>query len=135
MDRCSSYDMANEITRFVHGENVLTQVQRAVKILFGKKFKDVTPEEMETVYDVLPSSPVSKEQLEKGGVPFTELVDSAGFVEEKQSKARFIKEKGFMMNGRKIKDASGIAVADDLFGGRFLLLRKGKADYYLLIAE
>jgi len=127
--------LAEEITRFVHGEKVLAQVQQAVKILFGKKFKDVTPEEMEAVYSVLPSSPISKEQLKKGGIPFTDLIESTGFVGEKYSNAKFIKEKGFRMNGRKVNDVSGIVTEDDLFGGRFLLLRKGKRDYFLLITE
>ena len=131
--------LATEVTTRVHGAEETERAQEAAKILFAKG--DVT----ETLRNM--PEPLLLEVME--GVPQVELTqaDYAAFTDvvelaasdaivfpSKSEARKMIKGGGFSINKQKISDPTA-ACNFELLQGKYLLLQKGKKNYYLVKVE
>jgi len=132
-DRKAQYLLANELTRFVHGEAHLEKVKDAVHALFGMKFKEISPEHLERLSGVIPTTRIHQEKLQQDGISLVELVRLVGFSPEDRSPRVFIKQKGVWINGARTKDDTLLFSRDNLIIQKLALLRKGKKGYHLVM--
>ena len=132
-------ELAKDITIRVHGEENYNNAVSASELLFSKSTKEDFEKLSEgLLLDALegaPQSMVAKE-LFATGVSFSELITThTSILASKGEYKRAIQENALSINKEKISDAEYQITQNDLIKGKFLLLQKGKKNYYLIIAQ
>ncbi len=130
--------LAEDLTTRVHGEDVLLQVQGASNILFGRDTADalqqLKPELLLDIMEGVPRFSVPKTSLESG-IPLLALLVEDTTVFPSRGQAReMITAGGVSMNKHKVIDENEVVTQEKLLCGRFILVQKGKKNYYLIEA-
>jgi tyrosyl-tRNA synthetase len=131
--------LARDITVRVHSEQDYQGAVRASEILFGggttEALKSLTEKELLSALDGVPRAEVSRDRL-SGGVPVLDiLVDVAGAFASKGEARRMIKGGGVSVNKEKVADTEGSVTAAQLIADRYLLVQRGKKNYYLVVVQ
>ncbi|MED4782023.1 tyrosine--tRNA ligase [Brevibacillus choshinensis] len=119
--------LAEEMTRFVHGEEMLEQAKRITAALFTGDIKSLTADEIEQGFKEMPTFEATKES--KNIVDW--LVD-LGIEPSKRQAREDINNGAISMNGERVSDQGLEVTADLAIGGRFVIIRKGKKNYSLV---
>ncbi|MDH4619187.1 tyrosine--tRNA ligase [Brevibacillus sp. AY1] len=119
--------LAEEMTRFVHGEELLDQAKRITAALFTGDIKSLTADEIEQGFKEMPTFEATKES--KNIVDW--LVD-LGIEPSKRQAREDITNGAISMNGERVSDLALEVTADLAIGGRFIIIRKGKKNYSLV---
>lgn len=131
--------LAEEVTVMVHSRADYDMAVEASQILFGsgtaetlRKLDEAT---FLSVFEGVPQFTVAKTALEAGVHVVDLLADHTAVFPSKGELRRTIKGNGLSINKEKIGDQELVVTADYLIGGKYLLVQKGKKNYFLLIAE
>lgn len=119
--------LAIEVTTLVHGAAEAEAAQAAAAILFGASPVDAPASAIETLAGEVPTSTV------RLPIDAVDLLVETGLATSKGDARRTIDQGGVYLNGERIA-ADRAATADDLLHDRWLLLRKGKSTYHLVVA-
>jgi len=130
--------LGKDVTIRVHGEEEYNGVIEASDILFGKGTADRLSEISESnflgVFEGVPQAKVAKNQLESG-LPIIEvLAGVSGFLKSNGEARRALKENSISINKEKVNDTREVN-SSDLINGKYILLQRGKKNYFLLKAE
>lgn len=129
-------ELAADITRRVHGDAELQGAIAASGILFGNAadgLSTLTEQQWLDVFEGVPQAEMARTLLETGTSITDLLTDHTGFLPSKGEAKRALKEGSISVNRAKADDARTVN-ADDLLGGRFILLQRGKKNYFLVKA-
>ena len=130
--------LADELTARVHSSGDLENAINASEVLFGKATSEALMSLDEaTVLDVfegVPQGRVSKAEIENGMSIVDLLAEKTGFLASNGEARRALKENSISINKNKVDDAFSSSSAD-LIAGKYLLLQRGKKNYFLVIAE
>lgn len=119
--------LAEEMTRFVHSEELLEQAKRISAALFSGDIRSLTADEIEEGFKEMPTFTAGTET--KNIVDW--LVDLG--VEPSKRQAREDITKGAIsINGERVNELETDITADDAIGGKFIIVRKGKKNYSLV---
>ncbi len=129
--------LAEDVTIRVHSEEALKNAIAASNILFGKstqaELKNLKEEDLLSVFEGVPQAEVAKGSLETG-VPLVDfIVAYAKAFPSKGEARRMIQNNGLSINKEKV-DINRIVSSADLLHGKYILLQKGKKNYYLIHA-
>jgi tyrosyl-tRNA synthetase len=128
--------LAEEVTCLVHGRAEYETALAATSVLFGQGTKEqLSAMPLQTflqVFDGVPQFDVPMNLLE-AGIPVLDLlaVNSAVF-ESKGEARKMIQQNALSINKEKYADVNGTLGTEHLIGGKYLLVQKGKKNYYLL---
>ncbi|MFN0030572.1 MAG: tyrosine--tRNA ligase [Flavobacteriales bacterium] len=129
--------LARDITLRVHSEQDYQQALAASEILFGKStdedLKQLNTETLLDIFEGVPQGTVAKAEIENG-IAINEVLVKSGFIASNGEAKRALQENSVSVNKMKI-DASRIIQKEDLLNGKFVLLQRGKKNYFLLRAE
>jgi len=133
--RALQKELAAEITQRVHGADELQAALQATDILFGNATVEalaaLTEQQWMDVFEGVPQAEVSREAL-AAGIPIVDLLSEVGgFLSSKGEARRALKENSIAVNKSKVGE-DHMVNADDLMGARFILLQKGKKNYFLV---
>jgi tyrosyl-tRNA synthetase len=126
--RAAQRALAEEMTTLVHGAEELATVVSASQALFGQG--DLRALDSGTLAAALAEVPTAT--LDAAGVradglpPVADLMAAAGIVKSKSAARRAIAQGGAYLNNVKVTAQDAVPTPDDLLGGRFLVLRRGK---------
>ncbi len=130
--------LAKEVTCMVHDKEEYTKAVEASEILFGKASTEslakLDKDTFLSVFEGVPTYVVDREKID-AGVPIVELL--AGETEAFPSKGelrRTIKGGGLSLNKAKLADQEYLVTKADLINGSYLLVQKGKKNYYIIEA-
>jgi tyrosyl-tRNA synthetase len=131
--------LAREVTIMVHSEGDYNTAVEASQILFGKATSDILHRIDEdtflSVFDGVPVFNVSLGTL-SNGVSFTDLAtEKAEVFPSKGDVRRTVKGGGVSLNKQKVENPEMLVGLDNLINGRYLLVQKGKKNYYIIKAE
>ena len=130
--------LAECLTTWVHSNADYDFAVKASEILFGNATTEVlqslNENELLQVMEGVPTSKVSKAALANGYDLIDLLVETNIFPSKGEAKKMFVAG-GLGLNKTKIAPEKTTLNADDLLQGKYLLLQKGKKNYYLVIAE
>ena len=136
--RLAQQRLAEDLTQRVHSEADLVIAQKASAILFGKSTReDLAGLDSRTfleVFDGVPRFDVARDDLQKG-VNLVDLLADAGVFPSRGEIRRALKENSLALNKAKGLSEETVVGKDDLLNDRFLLLQRGKKQYYLLVTE
>ncbi len=131
--------LAKEITTMVHSAADYEAAVEASQILFGKGTSDALRSlDEQTLLDVfagVPTFEVSREDIAAGIKLADLLVDKAPVFPSKGELRKLAQGGGVSINKEKIADAYAPADASMLLDDRYILVQKGKKNYFLLIAK
>ncbi|MCL4119446.1 UNVERIFIED_CONTAM: hypothetical protein GTU68_044602 [Idotea baltica] len=118
--------LAEEITIMVHSQDDLDNALQASAILFGKStsedLKKLDEKTFLDVFDGVPQAEISKSDLDPG-------LDMIGALAAKTS---FLGSNGEARNKEKVKD-DYLITTSDLINNKFVLLQRGKKNYFVLV--
>jgi tyrosyl-tRNA synthetase len=131
--------LAREITIMVHSEKEYNAAVEASKILFGKATSDMLAKIDErtflSVFEGVPQFDISKTKLSDGIKVIDLLTDSANVFPSKGDLRRLLKGGGVSINKEKIASQDVIINESNLINGKYLLVQKGKKNYFLITAK
>lgn len=131
--------IAEQITIMVHGiENYNTAVE-ASNILFGngteemlKKLDDKT---FNSVFGGVPTFEISLTELTPGIEIFELLTEKTKIFASKAELRRLIQENGLSLNLKKYSDTQEKITNEYLLNNKYIVVRRGKKKYYIIIAK
>lgn len=131
--------LAEEVTVMVHSQEDFEMAVEASQILFGRgtaeNLKKLDEQTFLAVFEGVPQFAISKSLLGEGVNVVDLLSDTAAVFPSKGELRRTIKGNGLSINKEKITDQELLVNNDFLIGDKYVLVQKGKKNYYLLIAE
>ena len=129
--------LAREVTCMVHGEEEYRRAVEASEILFGgataEALRGIDEQTFLQVFEGVPRFEISRPLIE-GGVGFLALCTEHAAVFPSKGEARkLIQGGGVSLHKRKIAAVDCMVGSADLLSGRYLLVQKGKKNYYLIV--
>lgn len=130
--------LAEEVTVMVHSEDALRMAQEASNILFGKSTRETLQKlDEQTLLDIfegVPSFDLSRDLL---GQPAVELFvrDDVKVFASKGEMRKLVQGGGVSLNKEKLEAFDRVITADDLIDGKYLLVQRGKKNYYLITVK
>ena len=126
--------LAEELTIKVHSQEALNTAIKASQILFGKSttedLKSLDTQTFLQVFEGVPQADVVKADVLGAGI-IDLLVAKSGFLSSNGEARRDLKANSISVNKEKGTEGYELAEAD-LIDGQFILLQKGKKNYFLL---
>lgn len=137
--RTLQHRLAEEITVMVHSREDLEAAMEASNILFGnatsEALKRLDEDTLLAVFDGVPQYRVAMSDLEAGTKAIELLTDKAPVFPSKGEMRKLVQSGGVSINKVKLDDQDSSISQTDLLNNRYLLVQKGKKNYFLLIAE
>jgi len=85
-----------------------------------------------SVFEGVPQSEIPKERLLVGVQILEFLADLSGIFPSRGEARRTVKENALSINKEKVKEDKVVGV-DDLLNGKYILVQKGKKNYFLVV--
>ena len=130
--------LAEEVTVMVHSQEDLDMAIAASNILFGKATKDslaaLDEATLNDVFKDVPHYDLSKDQL---GQPAVDVFCQEGWdiFPSKSEMRKLVKGNGVSLNKEKLTAFDQPVTAEDLIDGKYLLVQRGKKNYYLITVK
>ncbi len=126
--------LADEIVTRVHGKDALTKAKEASEILFGKSTTEallqLSERDILEVFEGVPTYEISKDQL-SGSDWVTVLGEHTKVFVSKGEARRSLQENAVSVNKEKIT-VDTVTDTNKLLNNQYLVIQKGKKNYYLL---
>ena len=128
--------LAREVTCMIHSEEEWNKAVAASGVLFGgataESLKELDEETILAVFEGVPQFEVAMSDIE-AGVPFVELcVEKASIFPSKGETRKLIQGGGVSMNKAKVADPMQMVTSADLIAGKYVIVQKGKKNYFLV---
>ena len=130
--------LAEEVTVRVHSKEDLQTAQEASNILFGKATKENLQKLDEaTLLDVFAGVPHFTIGADKLGQPAVDMftADDCKVFASKGEMRKLVQGGGVSLNKEKLAAFDQTVTADDLIDGKYLLVQRGKKNYYLVTVK
>ncbi|QLG45689.1 tyrosine--tRNA ligase [Costertonia aggregata] len=130
--------LAEEITVMVHSKQDLDNAIKASDILFGKStsadLKKLDEKTFLDVFDGVPQAELEKSELENGLDMIAALAAKTNFLGSNGEARRELKQNSISVNKEKVKEDHLITVTD-LINNKYVLLQRGKKNYFVLVVK
>lgn len=131
--------LAKEITTMVHSKDDLETAIEASNILFGKStgesLKKLDERTFLSVFEGVPMFEVNKADINSGVGIFDLLTDKTNIFPSKGELRRTIQGNGLSINKEKFTDLEGSVGSSHLINDKYILVQKGKKNYFLILAK
>ncbi|VAW29613.1 Tyrosyl-tRNA synthetase [hydrothermal vent metagenome] len=131
--------LANEITTRVHSKEDLEMAIKASSILFGKSttqdLQELDEATLLAVFEGVPQVKVEKVNLECSLIDFLSAITNNTIFASKGEARRMIKGGGVSINKQKLGQNADSRLDVELLQSKYILVQKGKKNYYLVIVE
>ena len=126
--------LAEEVTVWVHGQAEYEKALKATQILFGQSTAEdlvsLDEELFLQIFDGVPQKEISKSELV--GSNIVDLIsEQTGFLKSKGEAKRELAGNSISVNKTKVGEDFSVSESD-LIDGKFLLLQKGKKNYFIV---
>lgn len=127
--------LAEEVTTTVHSGEEYENAVKASEILFGKStsedLKSLDEKTFLDVFDGVPQAEISKEEIRTGIDIIAALAEKTGFLKSNGEARRALKENSISVNKEKITENFTVS-EKDLINKQFVLLQRGKKNYFII---
>ena len=129
--------LAEEITVMIHSREEYEKAVEASQILFGgatsEALRRLDEQTLLQVFEGVPQFTVARAEL---GLPFVDLCAAATQIFPSKGECRkMVQGGGVALNKEKVADAMRPVTETDLIAGKYLLVQRGKKNYYLVTVE
>lgn len=127
--------LAEQMTIMVHGQDALDTAIEASQILFGKgsteTLRKMDEQTFLSVFEGVPTFNVSRETID-AGIPVADLLTANAPVFASKSELRR-NIAGLQINKQKVSAPEDLVDASALLDGKYILIQKGKKNFYILV--
>ncbi len=131
--------LAKEITTMVHSEADYEAAVEASQILFSNKAKEIlhkiNEDTLLAVMEGVPRAEIERSDIEAGIKLADLLVEKAGVFSSKGEMRKMVQGGGLSVNKEKVTDPYMDASHEMLLNDKYILVQRGKKNYYLLIVK
>lgn len=132
--------LAKEITTMVHSAEDYEAAVEASQILFSNKasetLRKIDEDTLLAVFEGVPQFEVAKADIVAGNVKLVDLLtEKAAVFSSKGEMRKLAQGGGLSVNKEKVADVNVEANASMLLNDKYLLVQKGKKNYFLIIAK
>ncbi|QVK19484.1 tyrosine--tRNA ligase [Mycoplasmatota bacterium] len=117
--------LAKEVVTLVHGEMAFQQALKITSSLFSGDIKNLTGEEIEAGFKGLPSMVLSSE---KGIIDLLIEIKAA---RSKREAREFVSNNSVSINGEKVNDINFVIKKENAIENKYIVLRRGKKNYFM----
>jgi len=127
--------LAQEVTTLVHNEEEYERAVAASGILFGKSTKDnllsLSEKDIQDVFEGVPKFEIGKQDLSAGIEIIDLLAGKTSILSSNGEARRSLKENSISINKEKVGLEHSVS-NDDLLKEKYILVQKGKKNYFLV---
>ena len=127
--------LAFSVTSFVHGAEEAEKAIQTTEQLFGKKeemnLSDMTEEDLLGSMEGVPVHVVSKDLIEQG-IDIVSLLADTGIFPSKSEARKMVLGGGVSVNRQKVADINHIIDKAAIIAENYIIIQKGKKNYYLI---
>lgn len=123
--RIGQKKLAYEITKDLHGVEAANHAIELTQVLFSGDVASLSEKDIEDVFGSF------KKQV-AAGKPIEEVLVEVGSAKSKTEARTFIQGGAVMANGKKITEIGTVIGKEQALYGKYVLLRRGKKNYYLI---
>ena len=131
--------LAKEVTVMVHSEDDYNAAVDASNILFGnatsEALRKLDEDTLLAVFEGVPQFEISRDVLAEGVKAVDLFVDNAAVFASKGEMRKLVQGGGVSLNKEKLAAFDQVVTTADLLDEKYLLVQRGKKNYYLLIAK
>ena len=131
--------LAKDITIRVHGEAEYEKAIKSSDFLFGNTgiefLSELNDEEVIGLFEGVPNFNVALSEIEQGINAVDLLAANTSVFPSKGEAKKMIQGGGAAINKIKIPSTEAVYKTDTLINGKFLVVQKGKKNYFLIIAK
>lgn len=124
--RAAQRRLAQEVTKFVHGQEAVDEAERLSAALFSGDVADLTANQIADVFGGVPSFDATAEKIN-----IVDFLVDAGVEASKRQAREDVANGAITINGEKITDPAFEVDPTAHYDGRFILVRRGKKRYFL----
>lgn len=126
--RAAQQALAKEATQLVHGKEALDQAIKISNALFSGNVLELSAAEIKQGFKDVPSFTMeTKEEIN-----VIDLLVASGVSPSKRQAREDVKNGAVYVNGERCQDSDRILGADDRIGDQFIIIRRGKKNYFLI---
>ena len=121
--------LAREIITFLHGKE---EYERAVNLadhLFHNKFQDLSKKDIEDLFGS------EEKKIVEEGMSILDALVQVGAASSKREAREFVANGAVSINGEKVTDVNAEITADNFIEGTYIVIKRGKKNYYIGISE
>ena len=130
--------LAQEITIMVHSQEDYLAAVEASNILFGnatsESLRNLDEETFLSVFEGVPRYEITHSTLSEGIDIVSLLAEQTQIFASKGEARRMLKDNGVSVNKEKVQDNKVVQI-DDLINNRYILIQKGKKNYFVIIVK
>jgi len=131
--------LAEDITVKTHSVEALETAIKTSEFLFGNGslefLKTLSENQVLEMFEGIPQFKISKSELAEGFDAATLFAEKSSIFPSKGETKKLIQGGGVSVNKEKVADANQIFDSENLINDKFIVVQKGKKNYFLLIAE
>lgn len=128
--------LAKEITIKVHSEEAFNTAVEASAILFGNSeaaaFEALDDETFIDIFEGVPQFELNKNELDEGIAIIDLLAEKTTIFPSKGEARKMLQGGGLSLNKQKTEDIQLLVTASHLLKGKYLMVQKGKKNYFLI---
>jgi len=122
--RVAQKKLAYEVTKDIHGVEAAEEAIKMSNVLFSGDVKGLNAEQIEELLGSLKTKIPAE-------ISLIDLLVLLGAAKSKTEARTFISQNGVSVNGEKANDMNKIYTIADAMAGKYLIVRRGKKNYYL----
>lgn len=130
--------LAEEISIMVHSREEFERALIASTILFGKStstdLKGLDENTFLDVFEGVPTAEIPKSEIDNGLDMIGALAAKTGFLNSNGEARRELKQNSISVNKEKVKE-DYLITETDLINGKYVLLQRGKKNYFILVLK
>ena len=119
--------LAEEVTRLVHGAEAARKAERISRALFYGDFRELSEEEIEMGFHDVPTY-----RMESQETGLIDLLVAAGISSSRRQARQDVQSGAIYLNGERCTELDRIVRKSDGLHGRYLIVRRGKKNYFLI---
>ena len=124
--RLAQKTLAEEVTKFVHGEEALKTAEKITDVLFSGEIQELTTEEVAEAFHGVPSEEISSDPIN-----LVDLLIAVNVDKSKRQAREDIQNGAIRINGERLTDTTTEIDPKDSFDGKYIVIRRGKKKYFL----
>jgi tyrosyl-tRNA synthetase len=126
--------LAHDVVAMVHSKADALRVEAAAEALYSEDIASLDESTLLMVFADAPSSEIQRSELIAGAIDPVELIAEVGLSPSRSQARTTIEQGGLYVNNRRIEPSVPLGV-EHLLHDRYIVLRRGRRDFHLLLCQ
>ena len=118
--------LAEEVITFLHGHEAYEEAVRITEALFSGNIKELNVNEIENAFKDVPNFDINEDKN------LVDLLVEAKICSSKREAREFVSNNSISVNGDKVNDLDFVVTKSTTLGDKYIVIRRGKKQYYLV---